>query len=169
MSDQLPQPENLRDARRQLSERWAEALTVCCATVGTTSGGDRPGRQIPILHVDARPRPEVMDLPRVLGSEGVAAVIYIGWQFMSPEVHPGVRGFMTWEMQRPVACAFEVAVEVRHWRPALQAVAAEGVVGIATGWPCPAAVGFAPGTYVVMPTSAIGGLLKALAWTQEDQ
>jgi hypothetical protein len=162
-----PSAGELREARRRLAARWASALSVCCAAVGDVRGGDYDGRRIPFLHVDARSRPDVLDLDRVQASEDLPGSGIVGWEFAPPRVDPEVRGFLTWRQQQPVACEFEVAIDGRRHRRLLQMVAEGGLVGIESTWPCPGADRLGNSQGLVTTMSDVRGLLTALSWMQE--
>lgn len=163
MSDSPLTPEQLQQARNELSAMSAEALPVCCATVSNWSDG----RRAPIFHLDARQRPDVLDMPRALRGEAGTTVVTIGWFFLPPAVDPDVLGVMTWSTVSPVTCAFTAEINVRRLRPVLQVVAKEGRFCIDTTWPCPGADRLGLDNSLIVPTSYIRGLLMALAWTQE--
>lgn len=150
----------------EADQRWADAVPLCCTAIGE-GAGSYAGKQITILHLDARDRPDVMDLPRMLSSENVGTIINIGWYFGNAGWHPDVRGLLTWEMSSPVACSFDVKLTARDLRPELQAIAENGLFAITTVWPCPGADQLATSNPLIIPTSYIKGLLMALAWTKE--
>lgn len=128
-----PQPISQIDAVAAHNDLNAGALTIHCSVVQDSTLVTFP--KIPIIHVDPTGRPDVADLPRVIGSEGVIGQGTVGWRFV---VFPdGAGGVMDCEITRPVECDFKISVSTLEHEELLNQLVDCGVVAFSTQWPCP--------------------------------
>ena len=143
-------PDNLRDesqsfdhisfeteteAQQAASERFAGALPLCCWAMIQPDFG---GPAIPLLHFVPVDRPDIVDVPRAMESEGVGSGRPdLNWQFItSPE---GGRGVLTFDLTRPIRCRFQVAVNLAEHHDLLEMVADRGALDLLVGNDCPEA------------------------------
>jgi hypothetical protein len=110
------------EAREQLRAWRAESLPI---TGWQRSLFVHRGRalSVPVLQVDARGRPDVVDLLRVHRLVGPEGDVSTDWAFFWLG-QPPIRAFLNIKYERPVRCSFRLAFRFARHQELLEAIAA---------------------------------------------
>jgi len=119
---------SLAEAQKKLRAFRSEALPVTGWQRALFLHGDRPPT-VPVLQVDARGRPDVLDLLRVHRLEGPSGDVETAWVFFNMG-QPPIRAFLSVSWKRPVHCSFCLAFRFGRHDELLRLIAAAGWIGI---------------------------------------